>query len=88
LSLREVTIRILGILLLIGCLGRLENLIYKTLKSVAVSSLELSLGMKTTNAIQEAFEFTQPGLVLLMMTRPLYRVERTVQLSLLVVAHG
>jgi hypothetical protein len=47
----EVTIGILGLRLLIGQLGRLENLICKTLESIAVSSLVFSLGVENANAI-------------------------------------
>jgi hypothetical protein len=75
MSLGEVAIGILGLLLLIG---RLENLICKTLESVVVFGLVLSLGVKNANAISKAFEFTRPGPVLLMMMRPFYRVDRTV----------
>jgi hypothetical protein len=60
-----------GLLLLIGYLGCLENLIHKSLESVTVLGLVLSLGVKNANAIQESFEFTQPGPVLLLGTRPL-----------------
>jgi hypothetical protein len=88
MSLGEVTLGILKLLILIGRLGRLENLICKTLESVAISGLVLSLGMKNANVIQEAFEFTWLGSVLLMMTRPLYRVDRMVWLSLLVMGLG
>jgi hypothetical protein len=88
MSLGEVTLGILKLLILIGCLGRLENLVCKTLESVAISGLVLSLGMKNANVIQEAFEFTWLGSVLLMMTRPLYRVDRMVWLSLLVMGLG
>jgi hypothetical protein len=42
--LREVAGRILGLLLTIGWFGHLENLIYKTLESVIVLGLVLSLG--------------------------------------------
>jgi hypothetical protein len=55
-----VALRILGLLLLIGHVGHLENLIYETLESVIVSGLVLSLGVKNANAIQEAFKFTRP----------------------------
>jgi hypothetical protein len=44
MSLREAALGILGLLLLIGRLGRLENLIYKTLESIVISGLVLSLG--------------------------------------------
>jgi predicted benzoate:H+ symporter BenE len=84
----EVIIGILGVLLMIGRFGRLENLIYKTLESIVVSGLVLSLGLKNTNAIQKAFEFTRPGPVLLMMMRSFNHINRMVQLSLLVVALG
>jgi hypothetical protein len=50
-SFREVTYGILGHLLLISHLGRLENLICKTLESVTVSYLVLSLGAKNANVI-------------------------------------
>jgi hypothetical protein len=86
--LREVTLRILKLLLMIGRFGYLENLICKTLESVTVSGLVLSLGVENANAIQEAFEFTRPGPVLLMMMRSFNRIDRTIQLSLLVVALG
>jgi hypothetical protein len=59
--LREVALGILGLLLMIGRFGRLENLICKTLESVTVLGLVLSLGVKNTNVIQEAFEFTLLG---------------------------
>jgi hypothetical protein len=42
----EIAIGILKLLLMIGQFGRLENLICKTLESVAVSGLVLSLGWK------------------------------------------
>jgi hypothetical protein len=84
----EVTLGILGLLLMIGRFGHLENLIYKTLESVAVSGLVLSLGVENANAIQEAFEFARPGPVLLMTARPFNRIDKTVWLSLLVVALG
>jgi hypothetical protein len=51
MSLGEVALGILRLLLLIGRLGRLENLICKTLESVTVSGLVLSLGVKNANAI-------------------------------------
>jgi hypothetical protein len=88
MSLREVALGILRLLLLIGHLHHLENLICKTLESVTISGLVLFLGVKNANAIQEAFKFTRPGSVLLMMTRPLYHINRTVWFSLLVVAIG
>jgi hypothetical protein len=87
-GLGEVALGILGLLLMIGQFGYLENLIYKTLELVAVLGLVLSLGVKNTNAIQEAFKFTRPGTVLLMMMRPINHVNRTVRLPLLVMALG
>jgi hypothetical protein len=71
ISLREVALGILGLFLLIGRLARHENLICKTLESVVVSVIVLSLGVKNANVIQEAFKFARTGLVLLMMMRPL-----------------
>jgi hypothetical protein len=87
-GLGEVALGILGLLLMIGQFGYLENLIYKTLELVAVLGLVLSLGVKNTNAIQEAFKFTRPGTVLLMMMRPINHVNRMVRLPLLVMALG
>jgi hypothetical protein len=88
MSPREVALGILRLFLLVGRLHHLENLICKTLESVAVSSLVLSLGVKNANAIKEAFEIARPVLVLLMMMRPLYCVDITVLFSLLIVAIG
>jgi hypothetical protein len=68
--------------------GHLENLICKTLESVIVSGLVLSLGVKNANAIHEAIEFARPGPVLLLMMRTFYRVDETTRFSLLVVALG
>jgi hypothetical protein len=78
MSFEEETLVILGLLLLIGHLGRLENLLYKTLESIAVLGLVLSLGVKNTNAIHEAFEFARPRPVLLMTTRSFYCIGRMV----------
>jgi hypothetical protein len=79
---------ILGLLLLISRHGHLENLIYKSLKSVAVSGLVLPLGVKNANAIQEPFKFAWPGLILHTMMGPFDRIDRTVLLSILLVALG
>jgi hypothetical protein len=85
-DLGEVTLGILGLLLLIDWLGRLENLIGQTLESVIDSGLVLSLGVENANAIQEAFKFTKPGPVLLMTMSSFNCIDRTIQLSLLVMA--
>jgi hypothetical protein len=61
-GLREVTLGVNGLLLLIGQLRCLENLICKTLESVIISSLVLSLGMENANVIQDTFEFARPSL--------------------------
>jgi hypothetical protein len=88
MSFGEVTLWIFEHCLLIGLFGRLEHLICETLESVAVPGLVLSLGMKNANAIQEAFEFTRPGPVLLIMSWPLHVVHRAICLPLLVMALG
>jgi hypothetical protein len=88
LSLGEVALGILGLFLLISPFGHLENLIYKALESVAVPSLVLSLGVKNTDAIQEAFKFTWTWPVLLMVPWPFHHIDRTVSFPLLVVALG
>jgi hypothetical protein len=64
-SFREVTLRFFRLFLLIGPFGRLEHLIYETLESVVVPGLVLFLGVENTDAIHEAFKFTQPRPVLL-----------------------
>jgi hypothetical protein len=87
-SLREVALGIIGLLLLISWLGHLENLICKTFELVSVSGLVLSLVVENANVIQEAFEFTWPGRVLLVTMRPFYCIDRTVRFFLLVVALG
>jgi hypothetical protein len=66
-SLVEVALGILELLLLIGQLGCVENLICKTLESVIVSGLMLSLWVENANAIQEAFKFTSVRAYLLAM---------------------
>jgi hypothetical protein len=48
----------------------------------------LTLGVENANVIQEAFEFAWPGPVLLMMMRLFYHTDRTIQLSVLVMALG
>jgi hypothetical protein len=88
MSLRRVALGVLGLLLLMDRVGCLENLICKTLESVTITGLVLSLGVKNANAIREAFKFARPGLVLLMMMMLFYRVDRMVRFSLLVMAHG
>jgi hypothetical protein len=84
----EVALWILRLLLLLSQLGHLENLICKTLESVAFLGLVLCLGVENANAVQEAFKFIRPGLILLMTLRSFNHVDRTVRLSLLVMAHG
>jgi hypothetical protein len=88
MSPREIALGILRLLLLIGLLGRLEKFICKTLESLTVLSVVLSLAVKNANAIQEAFEFARPRPILLMTIRPFYRIDRMVWFSLLVVALG
>jgi hypothetical protein len=83
-----VALTFFRLFLLIGPFGRLEYFIRETLESVVVSGLVLSLGVKNANAIQEAFKLPQLGLVLLVVSRPFHRVDRTVRFPLLVVALG
>jgi hypothetical protein len=64
-SFGEDALGFFGIFLLVNPFGRLEHLIYETLESVVVSGLVLFLGVENADVIQEAFKFTQPGLVLL-----------------------
>jgi hypothetical protein len=48
----------------------------------------LSLGMENVNAIQEAFEYTWPGPILLPASWPLHIVHGVIRLPLLVVTLG
>jgi hypothetical protein len=86
MSFGEVVLWFFGLFFLINLFGRLEHLICETLESVAVLSLMLSLGVEDTDAIQEAFKFTRPWLVLLVASRPLHIVDRMIRLLLLVMA--
>jgi hypothetical protein len=83
MSFREVALWIFVLLLLISLFGLLEHTIHETLESVAVLGLVLSLWMKNANLIQEAFEFIQPGLVLLITSWLLHVVDREICLPLL-----
>jgi hypothetical protein len=88
MSLGEVVLGILGLFLLIGPFVHLENLICKTLESVVVLGLVLSIGVKDADAIQEAFKFTRPGPVLLMAPWLFHCIDRMPRFPLLVVALG
>jgi hypothetical protein len=88
MSLGEVTLWFFGLFLLIGLFGRLENLIYETLESVAIPGLVLSLRVEDTNAILDTLKFTQPRSVLLIASRPLHIVNRMILLPRLVVTLG
>jgi hypothetical protein len=54
--------------------------------SVTVLGLVLSLGVEDVDAIQEAIEFTQSWLVLLMVLWPLHSNDEMVHFRLLIVA--
>jgi hypothetical protein len=88
MSFREVAHGILGLFLLIGTFVLLENVIYEILESVTVSGLVLSPGVKDADAIQEAFKFTQPGLVLLIVPWLFHCIDRMVGFPLLIVVLG
>jgi hypothetical protein len=88
MSFGEVALWFIALFLLIALFGHLENLIYETLESVIVPSLVLSLGVENTDSIQEAFKFTQPGLVLLVASRLFHRADRMILLTPLVMALG
>jgi predicted benzoate:H+ symporter BenE len=70
---------------LVGLFGHLEDLICKSLESVAVPGLVLSLGVENADPIQETFKLSQPGLVIFVAMQPLYIVHGAVHLHLLVV---
>jgi hypothetical protein len=82
----EVALRFFGLFLLIGPFGRLEYFIYETLESVTVLSLMLSLGVEDADAIQEAFKFTRPGPVLLVVSQLFHHIDGMICFPLLVVA--
>jgi hypothetical protein len=56
----------------------LEDLIYETLESVAVSGLVFSLGVKKVDPIQETFKLCRPGPVLFITTQLLYISHREI----------
>jgi hypothetical protein len=85
---KEVALRFFRLFLLIGPFGCLEYFIYETLESVTVLGLLVSLGVEDVDAIQEAFEFTQPGSVLLVASWPFHRVDGTIRLLLPIVTLG
>jgi hypothetical protein len=87
-SFGEVALRFCKLFLLIGPFGRLEYFICETLESVAVLGLVLSIGMENADVIQKAFKFTRPGSVLLVVSRPFHRINRTIHFPLLVMALG
>jgi hypothetical protein len=87
MSFVEVALGFFGLFLLISPFGRLEHLICETLESVVVSSLVLSLRVKNTYAIQEAFKFTRSRPILLIVSRSLHRFDETIHFALFLVAH-
>jgi hypothetical protein len=74
--------------LLFGTFGRLEYFICKTLESIIVLGLMLSLGVKNADAIQEAFKFPWLGPVLLIPSWLLHRIDEMIRFPLLVVDLG
>jgi hypothetical protein len=88
MSFREVALRFFRIFLLICPFGHHEYFICKTLESVTVPDLVISLGVEDADAIKEAFEFIWPGLVLLIASWPLYHVDGMISFPLLVMTLG
>jgi hypothetical protein len=66
----------------------LKHVICETLELVTVLGLVLSLGVENADQIQEAFKFTQPGPVLLVVMQPLHVVHKAIHFPLLVMALG
>jgi hypothetical protein len=58
------------------------------LESVAVPGLVLSLGVENADAIQEAFKFTHPRLVLLVASQSFHHIDGMIRFPLLVMALG
>jgi hypothetical protein len=77
-----------GLLLLIDLFSHLKHLICKTLESITVPGLVLSLVIENADLIQEAFVFTQAGSVLFVVPWSLYVFHGVVHLPLLVMALG
>jgi hypothetical protein len=86
MSFGEFALRFFRLFLHIGPFGHLEHLICETIESIIVPGLVLSLGVENVDVIQEAFKFMQPGLVLLVASRPFHRVDGMIRFPLLVVA--
>jgi hypothetical protein len=86
MSFGEVTLWIIGLFLLICLSGCLEYLICKTMDSVTVLGLVLSLVVEIADAMQEALKFTRPRPILLVVSRSFHRVDRMIHLPLFVVA--
>jgi hypothetical protein len=70
----------------LGFFGRLKHLICETLESVTVPGLVLSLGVENADTIQEVFKFTQPGSILLVVSRPFQHIDGMICFPLLVMA--
>jgi hypothetical protein len=84
----EVTLGFFRVFLLIDPFGHPEHLIYKTMESVAVPCLVLSLGVKNTDAIQGTFKFTRLGPVLLVASWSFHHVDGMICFPLFVIALG
>jgi hypothetical protein len=84
----EFALGFFRLFLLISPLGLLEHLIYETMESVIVPGLELSLGVKNEDAIQEAFKFTQPGSVFLVAWKLFHHVDGIIRFPIVVLALG
>jgi hypothetical protein len=83
MSFGEVALGFFWLFLLIGPFGRLEHLICETLESVVVLGLVLFLRVENAYAIQEAFKFTWPGLVLLIVSWPFHHIDGMIHFPLL-----
>jgi hypothetical protein len=88
MSFGEVALGVFGFFSPDWPLWPLEHHICKTLESITVLGLVLSLGVENADVIQEAFIFTRHGPILLVASRPLHHVDRTIHFPLLIVALG
>jgi hypothetical protein len=82
-SFKEVALRFFRLFLLTTPFSCLENFICEPLESVTVLGLVLSLGVEDEDVIQEAFKFTRPGPVLLVVSRPFHHIDIMIHFSLL-----
>jgi hypothetical protein len=81
----EVAFWVFRLLFVFSHFGRLEDLIYKTLQSVAVPGLVLPLGVEDADPVQETFKPSESGPILLVPVWPLHICHGVILVPLLVI---